>query len=172
MEYLEGTKYFTKNQMFVYQNYYQMVKVANSGYTYEFIDFLECGNTFHNLSAFDVALKRVKEFRRVLVEGYTDDDFTVMLNNYRYGDRNISIYMTLRPNILDQNLCSITLTNELDHDYMVGEAISHTNYELIQQWESLREKIITQEYIDDLDELIEALTYATLNGDFECNAET
>lgn len=172
MKYYEGPRYFTKNNFFVYQNYYHMVKVSNSGYTTDLIDFVENGNLFKNLSSFTVALERVKEFRRVVVEGPADKDFTVHLSEYRYNDPFVQIYMALRPEVLDRTIYSVNLKNELDYDMMLYDAIDNTKDELMRKWEVIREKIITPDYIDDLDELIYALEYATLNGDFECKKDT
>ena len=53
-----------------------------------------------------------------------------------------------------------------------ADAINDTKDELMRKWEVIREKILTQDYINDLDELIDALVYATLNGDFECKKDT
>ena len=172
MEYREGPRYFTKNNFFVYQNYYHMVKVANSGYTSDLIDFVENGNPYKNLSAFAVALKKVKDFRRVVVEGPADKDFTVHLSEYRYNEPFVQIYMALRPEVLDRTIYSVTLKNELDYDMMLYDAINDTKNELMRKWEVIREKIVTPEYINDLDELIDALAYATLNGEFECKKDT
>lgn len=171
MEYREGPRYFTKNNFFVYQNYYHMIKISNSGYTSDLIDFVENGNPFHNLSPFAVALQRVKDFRRVLVDGPADKDFTVHLEEYRYNDNFVQIYMALRPKVLDKTIYSLSLKNELDYDMILYDAINDTKDELMRKWEVIREKILTQDYINDLDELIDALAYATLNGDFECKKD-
>ena len=121
----------------------------------------------------DCSSRIIKDkIRRVVVEGPADKDFTVHLSEYRYNEPFVQIYMALRPEVLDRTIYSVTLKNELDYDMMLYDAINDTKNELMRKWEVIRENIVTPEYINDLDELIDALAYATLNGEFECKKDT
>lgn len=169
-KFFNGKMHFTKNNMFVYQNHYSIIKISTSGYTTDLFTLLESqyeNSIIGNRNVFEVLLNKIKDFRRVIIGQINDNDFSVKLESYRYGDYFVNIFLSLSPMILDKNLYSHTRRNELDIEMDIHSAIRHTQEELLSKWEPIREKICTKEYIEDIDELIEVLEYAVLNGGFE-----
>lgn len=166
----DGKMHFTRNNMFVYQNHYSIIKISTSGHTTDLFTLLESqyeNSIIGNRNVFEVLLNKIKDFRRVIIGEINDNDFSVKLESYRYGDYFVNIFLSLSPKILDKSLFSHTRRNELDIELDIHSAIRETQEELLSKWEPIREKIYSKEYIEDIDELIEVLEYAVLNRGFE-----